>query len=296
MGSHDHSVAGVGSTSVILTDLDNTIYNWVDFFAPSFRAMLHAVAAQVDLPEDQLTNEFREIFTRYGSVEYPYSIQKLRVCQGMAADNVSRLVHVGRVAFGKTKRKRLEPYPGVEETLLWAKRNDIPVIAVSNAPWYIAWRRIWSLGLKGLFAGIAAAPGFDTDDEDEFAEPARLRQTGFVPKLKWELSPESLKPSPLMYEMIMRDLHLQPTQMWVVGDSLMKDIRPALAVGASGVWARYGSAYDERNFSTLLGITHWSKGQTKEAYNDKEIVPTVTIDSFDELIRIVPARQPSLWG
>ena len=25
----------------ILTDLDNTIYNWVDFYAPCFRAMLY---------------------------------------------------------------------------------------------------------------------------------------------------------------------------------------------------------------------------------------------------------------
>jgi phosphoglycolate phosphatase len=280
---------------VLLTDLDNTIYNWVDFYAPCFRAMLHAVAARTGVAEADLVPQFKAVFTAYASVEYPYCIQKLKICGGLPKDEVRALVRAGRVAFGRARRRRLVPYPGVQETLLWAKSNNIPVIAVSNAPWYASWRRLWNLGLKGLFAGIAAGPGFPVEQEDEYAEDARCMQATFEPALKWIIPSGELKPSPRMYSTVIGALSLRPEDTWVVGDSLSKDIAPALALGAVGVWAEYGTRYDEANFRTLLGVTHWSPDKVEAVYEGTGIRPSITIKRFDELRELIPTVQRRLW-
>jgi phosphoglycolate phosphatase len=295
MGYSDRTNRVVKYNCAILTDLDNTIYNWVDYFAPCFRAMVHAISANTGMEESIIVGQFQKVFARYGSVEYPFSVQRLEMCQAMSQDRVNVLAQAARVAFGQTRRKRLVPYPGVRETLMWAKANDIAVIAVSNAPWYLGWRRLWRLGLKGLFAGIAAAPGFQIEDDDLIAETARLKQSGFTPALKWETPEDELKPNPNMYRTVMQALELDAPRTWIIGDSLAKDIGPALAVGAVGIWARYGATYDARNFQTLLAITHWSEEKIRAVY-EEEVVPTFVVDSFSELMRIIPGRQRTLWN
>lgn len=284
------------NTPLLLTDLDNTVYNWVDFYAPCFRAMVHALSAKTGLAEEIITSQFREIFVHYGSVEYPYSVQKLKLCEGLSDERVSELVTAGRVAFGRTKRRRLTPYLGVHETLRWAQANGIPVVAVTNAPWYLAWRRLWSLGLKGLFKGIAGAEAFEGEEGDRFVQAARLKQKGFEPDFKRILIPRDLKPSPCMYQIVMEALNVKPSQTWIVGDSLAKDIAPALSIGATAVWAQYGCEYRQENWETILSITNWSKAKVDEAILGPAISPSLTIRRFDELQTIMPCRQQALWN
>ena len=45
------------SQAVLLADIDNTLYDWPSFFAPSFRAMIHALSRELDVSEDQLYDE-----------------------------------------------------------------------------------------------------------------------------------------------------------------------------------------------------------------------------------------------
>src|SRR5271165_4781048 len=98
--------------TVLLTDLDNTIYNWVDFYAPCFRAMVHTVSDHTSLDEKVVVQQFRDVFEKFGSLEYPFSIQKLAVCSEMPPPEIKKLVNAGTVAFGRTRRRRLKPYPG----------------------------------------------------------------------------------------------------------------------------------------------------------------------------------------
>jgi FMN phosphatase YigB (HAD superfamily) len=98
-----------------------------------------------------------------------------------------------------------------------------------------------------------------------------------------------------MYRTVMQALELDAPRTWIIGDSLAKDIGPALAVGAVGIWARYGATYDARNFQTLLAITHWSEEKIRAVY-EEEVVPTFVVDSFSELMRIIPGRQRTLWN
>jgi phosphoglycolate phosphatase len=277
--------------AAILTDLDNTLYNWIDFYAPAFRAMVHTLARETRTEESVLIAQFESVFARHGSTEYPYCIQELELCRSLPKERVDALLHCGRVAFGKTRRRRLSLYVGVRRTLEWAKANCIPVVAVSNAPWYLAWRRIWRLGLKGLISGIAAAEGFELD---ESVGRFLVKRRAFQPAVRWTVGRSDLKPNPTLYTLVLESLSLNPGRTWIVGDDLDKDIRPAVAVGAISVWAAYGRSCDARNLETVMSITHWQR-RKQDVRGGESVVPSYTIGSFDELIDLVPTSQLQLW-
>ncbi len=56
--------------TLLITDLDNTLYNWVDYFAPSFRGMAKALSREMGVSLDGLFEDFKEVFSRRGSLEY----------------------------------------------------------------------------------------------------------------------------------------------------------------------------------------------------------------------------------
>ena len=39
----------------IILDLDNTLYNWIDLFCPSFRGMRHVYLRELNIPEDSIS-------------------------------------------------------------------------------------------------------------------------------------------------------------------------------------------------------------------------------------------------
>jgi FMN phosphatase YigB (HAD superfamily) len=205
----------------ILTDLDNTIYNWVDFYAPCFRAMVHVLARKTKIAENEITKQFKHVFSLFGSVEYPFSIQRLELCQGRPDSEILELVYLGQLAFGQARRRHLRPYPGVLETLAWAKRNNISVVAVSNAPLYLAWKRLFRLKLQGLFDGIAAAEGFPIPTEDVYASKYKASRSSIAHKLALYLPSDRLKPAPQMYGDVLARIGVRAENTRVVGNPAM---------------------------------------------------------------------------
>ena len=122
--------------AAVIVDVDNTLYNFVDYFAPAFRAMVHAIARVTRLPEDEIKASFREVYGRFRSLEYPYSVQKLSVLQdAVLSVNLDEVVHVARVAFGASRRRRLKPYSGVSETLQWLHSEGYFLTAYTDGPY-----------------------------------------------------------------------------------------------------------------------------------------------------------------
>jgi len=285
---------------IIITDLDNTIYNWVDYFAPSFRAMVHALARVMSLDEEVLIKDFRQVYARRQSLEYSYSVQELSACADRSVSEVAELVRTAKGAFSHVRSKNLKPYDGVKDTLMWATERDIRVVGVTNAPIFHANQRLKQLHLDGLFHGLAGWKGHEPTDEFPWTREIRERKDagGYRSKVErfWSLEQEELKPSPFAYLRIISDLHVSHKITYVVGDSLQKDIAPAIDIGAIGVWAKYGENFEKKNFDTLLKITHWSDDKVEEVYNNKSFMPTHTIHSFSELTGIVQPAQFSLFS
>jgi len=71
-----------------------------------------------------------------------------------------------------------------------------------------------------------------------------------------------------MYSTVVADLGIRREQVWVVGDSLHKDIAPAEELGFHTIWARYGSQALPENMNTLLRITHQTYLTEADANSD----------------------------
>jgi phosphoglycolate phosphatase len=286
----------------LFTDLDNTIYNWVDYFAPSFRAMVHVLSRELRVAEEELLLQFKDVYGKQGSLEYAFAVQELTVCRGLAKEEVERLVRLAKGAFSRVREKNLVPYQEVEGTLDWLTRSGVQVIGVTNAPVFQAKGRLKQLKLDHYFHGLAAWEGHHIPTDDlEITKDIQMRATagGYTSAISeqriWPLREEELKPSSTGYKRIISDLSILPGEVYIVGDSLGKDLAPAIEIEAVAVWARYGKVFQEKNMTTLLAITHWNQTRIHSTYSEDSIVPAYTIDSFGDLRGIVPTPQLALF-
>ena len=60
--------------SVIITDLDNTLFDWVEIWFQPFNAMLEKLVSSSGIPRQQLIDEIREVHQKHGSSEYAFLI------------------------------------------------------------------------------------------------------------------------------------------------------------------------------------------------------------------------------
>jgi FMN phosphatase YigB (HAD superfamily) len=111
----------------------------------------------------------------------------------------------------------------------------------------------------------------------------------------WEFSSAELKPSSAGYERVIADLGVKPEQAFVIGDSLAKDIEPAMSLGAVGSWARYGMAFREENYKTVLRISPWSESRQHHTYRHRIREPDYEVNSFAEIRQIIKPAQPALF-
>jgi len=291
--------------TVLLADIDNTLYDWPAFFAPSFRAMIHALSRELAIPEDQLYEECKAVFVKHNSLEYAFVIQELESVRSIGDEKrIGRLIEVGRGAFNSVRKRRLTPYEGVVETLQWLNEQDVVVIGITNSPVYRAQHRLYDLKLDSpsLLGGLVAWEGFQPSIEDStnqgFVRGGHKRvQTRLRDENVYTVPLEHCKPNERHYMMALEAFGSSPTNAWAIGDSLAKDLEPAARLGIRTIWARYGSEYDPstKNMATLLRITHWDSSQIQATYQKKDFTPNEVVDSFDELKRIMPVRYPTLF-
>jgi len=283
----------------LLTDIDNTLFSWQDFFAPSFRAMVHALARFLDVTEDRLYNEFKQVYAEHDSLEYAFSIQELPVVLELHRDRQHEAVRIGRGAFASVYRTSLKPYPAVVETLAWAREQGLVVAAVTNSPAYLAQKRLYDLKLDRIIKVLIAWEGFRANTEGTVVagyvkDGTHLRNQSRVSRVV--IVPESeVKPNETHYKIALDELGVDPTHSWVIGDSLQKDLAPAARLGIHTIWAKYGKSESGRNLETLLRITHWAPDKIEATYHDDQFEPEYAIDHIEELKLILPKRQLTLF-
>lgn len=286
---------------LLITDLDNTLYNWVDYFAPCFRAMMHAVSREIGVDERILVEQSRDIYSARGTLEYAWLVQELPVVRKRPADEIERIVKVGSGAFRSVRRRRLEPYDQVKSTLQHLRDCGVVVVGASNAPHWSAHARLRQLRIDHLLAGLVAWRGFPPDPDDPFARVQKRRTWKFRERMPWtqELDVESLKPEPLMYENIVDHFGSDASHVWVIGDSISKDLAPAKRLGMATVWASYGREVLPRNLETILSITPWSEAEVDASnqtrVGDADVEPDAVAKTFADVMDILPGVQTPLF-
>src|ERR1035438_4756250 len=105
--------------SVLVTDLDNTLFDWVDIWYRSFSAMLGSLAQSTGLDQATLERDFKRIFERQGTSEYAFAIQKLSCLRRLhpKGTDLTEKYSGAIEAFRDARRAALKLYPTVADSL-----------------------------------------------------------------------------------------------------------------------------------------------------------------------------------
>ena len=272
----------IAQIKLLVTDLDNTLYDWLGFFVPSFYAMIRVAAPIIGLTEDDILAEFKEVNTANGNTEKPFALLDLPSVKNrfgnLSVPEQKMKLDEAFHEFNRVRKRTLSLYEGVSETLTQIKSSGAIIVAHTDAHVHNAVFRMRSLGLTEtitrLYAPIASDSLVDKDllsDEFVYALPASDR-----------------KPNPRVLLDICERHNVEPRRTLYVGDSLIRDIAMAKKAGTHSAYAEYGSRSSPDLWKQLVRVTHWSEEAAKKekTSNEPEIqkVPDAVLSSFPDIL------------
>jgi phosphoglycolate phosphatase-like HAD superfamily hydrolase len=137
---------------VLITDLDNTLFDWVKLWVQCFTAMFAKIVEISGVDPEELKREIRTVHQKYGTSEYSFLIEELPSLQAKFRNQ--KLVDKFRPAieaFREQRRAHLKLYPTVAETLLRIKGSGARVIGYTESMAFYSNYRVRRLGLDGVF-------------------------------------------------------------------------------------------------------------------------------------------------
>ena len=294
--------ARIMAIRLVVTDMDNTLYSWIDYVVPAVEAMVEAVVRSTSLPRLRVVQSLKAVYTKYESNEYPFALQESSLFQEFPDfGSFDKLViEPARAAFSEARRKYLKPYKGVTETLTALKERRIPVVALTDAPRNPAEQRVRRLGFDVLLTSLYTMPGFTfpagPDGEALVAPDILQKQEKGAYKSACpliELPRDYEKPNPAGLKKILNTYGMRPEEVLVVGDSVKKDIAIAREVGCHDAWAEYGtyvpSEYRERlDIVSSNAITRRHVASVFEQ-GVQTVKPTRSLSNYAQVLDIIDA-------
>src|SRR6202030_344477 len=130
------------ATKLVITDVDGTMSSFWDYFVPAIRDFLRKVSAEVNVPIDELAQDIGHVIERRGTHEYPWLLEETSFAWKHFAKNpdefVRSFVKPFWEAIDTNRAKYLRPFPGVVETIAELRQQGACVVALSDAPDYMA--------------------------------------------------------------------------------------------------------------------------------------------------------------
>jgi FMN phosphatase YigB (HAD superfamily) len=275
---------------LLVTDLDNTLYDWVAYFAQSFQVMLEKTHEITGIPESQLISDFKKVHQHHGNTEHPFSIIELD-CIHQHFGTQDKQILLSKLdealhAFNSMRKKTLHCYEGVKETLQKLSEKGVIIVGHTEAPVRNSLYRLEKLGIKKYFKHLYT-PKDKFHDELDNKTLEWLTEHESILRL---LTKDELKPNPkLLIDICLRE-GIAIEEAVYVGDSIVKDISMSNDAGVTSVWAEYGKQHSLDYWSILVSITHWTEDDVKREESLKEALgtcePHLKIQHFSELIKL----------
>jgi FMN phosphatase YigB (HAD superfamily) len=226
---------------LLITDVDNTLFDFGTYFEAGLAALVGFLCDRLKTGREQVTGRLREIYRLHGSIEYPFAVEDLSIDVGMGAAERDEFVRSALAIFWRAAEDELKPYETVRETLSHLAHDGVVIVAYTDAPVHEAVRRLRRMRLDRYLSGIVAQQWFAR-------RPARS-QVVYLRELPgwhrarrlapvWVIPPDERKPSSITYQRIAGRFGTGAAT--VIGDSVSRDLVPAVDVGFTAVLADYG--------------------------------------------------------
>ena len=271
---------------LVITDLDNTLYDWFAMWYAAFRAMLDEIVRLSGIPEESLLPEIKKVHEKHGTAEYAFLLDELPSLRRKHPNGDLTLLYRDAIeAYRQARRRTLVLYPGVKEALTAIASSGTMVVGYTESLWYYTRRRLKKLELDTLLEAIYSPPDHGlprSREEIRTLPPAEYELTKTEHRL---LREGEFKPNPKVLLDIIAQCGGERTNTIYIGDDLVKDVGMANDAGITGVWAEYGSHKDQR-YELLRRVTHWTADavERQRSATITQHVPNVTIHRFDELL------------
>ena len=247
--------------TAIITDLDNTLFDWVELWLKCFSVLLDGISEVSGISREKLIPEIAAVHQKHGTSEYSFLIDELPSLQPILAGRPATEVFASPIEnYRIMRRKHLRLFSTVAETLLKIKGRGEKIIGYTELMAFYSNYRVRRLGLDGVLDCVfcpkdhVLPEGLSPEDLRKYpAEHYKLKYAveNFTPT-------GSKKPDPEVLNAIIEQLNLNKSQCVYVGDSLMKDVAMAIGCGVEDVWAKYGQAHKRPEYKLLQDVTHWS--------------------------------------
>ncbi len=279
--------------SALITDLDNTLFDWFDIWRSTFIPMLEKTIEITGISREYLIKEIKPIHERHGTAEYAFVLQELPCLLNLygSPENIRKELDPAIHAARSNRLEHLKLYKGVYDTLSELKANRIKIIAYTESKQWYTQYRLKKFGLDHFIDHVYSPEDHKVDaiKKDEQVK-FEFAHTKFSHTPKGEQ-----KPNPSLLTRIINEQSLNKEECVYIGDSEKKDIAMANHAGVTSVYAKYGTGHfnDDRlkDYELLRAVTHWTDEEVAEEERLKKSGEhhnaDYEINNFAELLDII---------
>lgn len=286
--------------SIVITDLDDTLWNWLEIWYRPFRAMLDRLVEDSGVSRDRLLRDFKEVHEAHGTSEYAFAINELSSLQEKhPGGDLASIYRPAIEAYRAERDKVLKLFPGVRGTLEAMRAKGALIVGYTDSMAFYTRYRLRKLGLDRVLDYLYSPADHELPEGKTCEDIRRYSRDHYELRrtIHRHTPPGKQKPSAEVLLDVIRDVGGHPSQAIYVGDKLVKDVAMAQGAGVTDVHAAYGEAHKREEYELLRQVTHWTPAAVEEekATTAEDVTPThVLASSFVELLEVfefVPFRQ-----
>lgn len=286
-------------TKLIITDVDGTLASFWDYFVPAIRDFLREISVKLDTPVLELAEDIGRIIDRRGTHEYPWLLEETSFAwkhfSKRPEEFTEDFVKPFWDALDKNRIKYLRPFPQVLDTLAALKQQGVKIVALSDAPEYMARIRNQQV-FDGMLDAVYALETVEPIVGDVFqpislehgrsrvksmrTATANLKTTFHTLPIDFE------KPNPQGLDRVLSDFDVYPQEAIFVGDSLSKDGLVAAKRGIRFVWAHYGN-HLPAEYEEIINYSLKPEGEDPIKKSLPMSLVTAVAARYDELLHHV---------
>lgn len=277
---------------LLICDLDNTLYDWVGFFVPSFYAMVDKVVEILECDRERLLDDFRQVHQIHHDSEHPFALLETEIVRSAFPDldrgQLAKRLDSAFYAYNSTRKETLRLHQGVHRTLETLLECQLRLVAHTESKLYAVVDRLRRLDLTSKFSRIYCRER--SLSEHPFPENSANWLDTFPMERVTELSKHQMKPNVDVLLEICSIEGVDPSESAYVGDSMARDMLMAKQAGVFSIWAAYGARHDPQLYSQLVRISHWTKEDVERELElreaSKRIEPDfIAHESISEIVK-----------
>ena len=205
---------------------------------------------------ETLYAECSVIHQKYGTSEYSRLLEELPSLQKLYGDNVLQVMAPAIDTFRDARRRVLQLYPTVEETLKTLNAAGVVIAAFTESKAFYTNYRFRKLGLDGLIDYLYSPEDHSMPDDTPGTRYYAPDNYNFQ-KTIHRFTPEGeVKPNPGILLEIISELGASIEEAVYVGDNILKDVFMAQQAGVTDVHALYGVSQHKPENEIQRKVTH----------------------------------------